>query len=91
MVDSRFELVGRNVRSAYNRIECDIYSQGFSEATIKQLQKAVYFLQKTEIYVHRIDRLLNGVDSEQKYLDKLIQDIKALRKKRKEQKEKIKL
>lgn len=52
---------------------------GYRFPTIQQLKRAVKCLRKAAVYAQRADWLLSGDDSEEKFMERVIADIKAVK------------
>lgn len=53
----------------------------YTEAEIEKFQEAVYFIEKAQIYAHRIDWLLSGDDGTDSFFRRLEQELKVLNEK----------
>lgn len=53
----------------------------YTEAEIEKFQEAVYFIEKAQIYAHRIDWLLSGDDGTDSFFRRLEQELKELNEK----------
>lgn len=79
--DDCFERAQHDIAESYAKIEEEASDRGYSEATIKKLEMVKHILKKAEVYAHRVGRLLDGVDGEDKFRSLLVQDLIELRKK----------
>lgn len=50
----------------------------YTEAEIEKFQEAVYFIEKAQIYAHRIDWLMSGDDGTDSFFRRLEQELKEL-------------
>lgn len=53
----------------------------YTEAEIEKFQEAVYFIEKAQIYAHRIDWLLSGDDGTDSFFRRLEEELKVLNEK----------
>lgn len=51
---------------------------GYRFPTLQQLKRAVKCLRKAAVYAQRADWLLSGDDSEEKFMERIITDLKAV-------------
>ena len=58
----------------------DKISRGYSEETIAEFEKAVYYLNLAYTYAQRIDWLVSGDDGEETFHRRLTDDLKNLEK-----------
>ncbi len=60
-----------NDEEYYKKYPEELYHYKYSDEVIKKLKEGIKCLEKSAIYVQRIDYLLSGDDSEKSFLDKL--------------------
>lgn len=64
----------------YEKYPEDLNHYKYPDQVIEKFQEAVQLLRKAQIYAHRIDWLLSNDDSEKSFLDRLEEDLQALKK-----------
>ena len=63
----------------YTKYPEDKFHYKYPEDIIEKFREGVDVLRKAQIYVHRIDWLLSGDDSEETFLQRLKQDLEKLK------------
>lgn len=62
----------------YDSEDEEIYYYQYSDKTIDEFKKAVYYLKKAYIYAHRIDWLISGDDDEESFHRRLNKELNEL-------------
>ena len=70
--DEEAELVIKNRHTLPNR-------HGYRFKTLQEMRRAVKYLRVAAVYAQRVDWLMSGDDSEEKFMERLINDLKAVR------------
>ena len=79
MSGGRFDYLQYRFKEIIDAIEDEIFNDtGYSKATESEFKKAVELLKLAEVYVHRIDWLLSGDDSEDTFHERLKRDLAGL-------------
>lgn len=79
MSGGRFDYLQYRFKEIIDQIEDEVFNDtGYSKATESEFKKAVELLKLAEVYVHRIDWLLSGDDSEETFHERLKRDLAGL-------------
>ena len=70
---------GWNDPNRYEKYPEDKFHYKYPDKVTEKFKKCIELLKETQIYVHRIDWLLSGDDSEDGFLRRLNNDLKSLK------------
>ena len=57
----------------------DRFHYKYPDEVISEFQRGLHYIQKAQVYMHRMDWLLSGDDGEDTFLEKLAEDLNKLK------------
>lgn len=76
--NSQFDMISDELTKFISQYKCDADQHKLSGATIHEIEKGLYFLKMAEIYIRRIDHLVSGSETENRFHERLANDLLSI-------------